>query len=471
MLDFIRDRIEFWKPKETEDTSRFIAPSPEEMAQKAFMDVAISEQRARADSSRRLIVDSPSQTSKDKEDSENLAIVASSVTRFFGETFNPYSFSTFRDLYKFSEPSLYSTYQESYKQNPFTTMVVEYIINECFANDYHFEGPGAKVVEKFFLVDGTRGKLEITWRETIKKGNGFMDFGKKRGMAMRTRVLSTDDIQIEFDEKTGERIYKQGILTLKPELIVHMMLREEVGNPYGISLLRSNILFLTALMDVGGDSMAALKRIAYAPMVAGLDLSNMTENEKKRYLAEWKERLKNMESAGQNFAIDKRHELTLLGQGGSGAKLLPINDLIEPIVSVVLMNFGIPIGIYLQTGANKAIIDEQRKAMDRFYEELRGRFKNYVETKIVPQITGRETRLVFNRAPLSTEQTRNELITLIQGYQSGLLSREYILDYMDIEDSGKTLVLPNANPTDRGNDGGTKRVPDKNGGNEGEESI
>jgi len=369
-------------------------------------------------------------------------IQASSITRFFGDTFNPYSYSTFRDLFAFSEPSFYKDYQETYTQNPFSHMVVEYLMNECFANDYHFEGPGAKVVEDFFTEDNTRYKIKMGWREAVKKGNGFMDVGSKRGTAERTRVLSTDDIQVEFDQKTGEKVYKQGSIQLKSEYIIHLTILDEVGNPYGISLLRSNLLFLTALMDVGGDIMSALKRIAYAPIVARLDFDGVSDTDRKTVMDLWKGRLKEMESATQNFVMDKKHELTLLGQGAAGAKLLPTNDMIEPILSVVLMNFGIPIGIFLQTGANKAIIDEQRKAMQRFYEDLRTKIKFYVETRIIPHITGRETKLVFNRPPLSTEQTQAEFQTLIAAYQGGVLSREYILEHMDIEDKGKTFFTP-----------------------------
>lgn len=368
-------------------------------------------------------------------------VKASSVTRFFGDTFSPYSYSTFRDLYLYDEPSFYRDYEESWKQNPFTHIFVEYMMNMCFSDGIRFEGPGAKKCADFFWADNTLEKIKMSWREAVKKGNGFMDKGVKTGRAVRTRNLPTEDIQVELDDN-GLRTYKQGSKNLKAEHIIHFTVKDEVGNPYGVSPVRASYLFLTALMDVGGDVMAALKRVAYAPMIAKLDLSSFQESEKTAYLAAWKEQLANMESATQNFAMDNRHDLTLLGQGAAGAKLLPTNDLIEPIVAIVLMNFGIPLGMYLQTGANKAIIDEQKKAMERFYEDMRNRIKYQIDTKLIPFITTRNTQVFFNKPPLSAEETSREFQSLLMGYTTGVISREYILDTMNIEDSGTTFYEP-----------------------------
>jgi len=364
-------------------------------------------------------------------------VQGASIARFFGSTFNPYSYSTFRDLYKFSEPSFYNDYEETYKQNPFTHMVTHYLLNEIMANGYHFEGPGAKVVEDFFNLDGTREKLNMVLLDAIKKGNGFLDITAKRSKLARTTPILPDNIQIMIDEKTGERTYKQGSVNLNSKFLLHMMVKEETGNPYGISAYRANLLFLTALMDVGGDIMSALKRIAYSPIVANLDLDNITDqDEKKRIMAEWREWLKNTESATQNFAIDKKHSLTLLGQGGgAGARLLPTNDLIEPILSVVLINFGVPLGMFLQTGANKSIIAEQRSAMQRFYEEQRKRFRGYIELKLIPFITTRKTTLVFNKPPLSDDTVQKAFELHLEAVKTGVISSEWVRDQWDIDDT------------------------------------
>lgn len=374
-------------------------------------------------------------------------IQATSITRFQGETFNPYAYSTFRGLYAYNEPSFYKDYDESYRQNPFTSMVIEYLMHEIFANDFHFEGPGANVTETFFFKDNTREKIKTATREMLKKGNGFMDIALKGQKLVRTRVIDPNSITVDFDSKTGERIYRQSAMgTVKPlnsDYLIHMILKEEVGVPYGISLLRNNIVFLTALMDVGGDIMAALKRVAYAPIIASLDLDWLSdEAEKEKYMAAFRDKLTNVQSSTNNFIIDKKHALSLLGQGAAGARLLPTNDLIEPILSVVLINFGIPLGIFIQTGANKSIITEQRAAMQRFYDDLRNRIKYYVEMKMIPHITGRDTRLVWNKSPITSPEVQDAMKVHILAYQNGLLSAEYIKDQWDIEDNGTTYALP-----------------------------
>jgi hypothetical protein len=241
------------------------------------------------------------------------------------------------------------------------------------------------------------------------------------------------------------------MITLKPDFLIHMMVREEVGIPYGISLLRSNIVFLTALMDVGGDIMAALKRVAYAPIVASLDLDAYSDDtEKEKAMDAFALKLKNIQSSTNNFTIDNKHKLELLGQGGAGARLLPTNDMIEPILSVVLLNFGVPLGMFLQTGANKSIIDEQRAAMQRFYEQLRNKIKFYVETRMIPYITGRNTILVWNKPSITNLDVQNAFKVHITAFEKGLLSAEYIKEHWDIDDKGSTFANPNkpanANP-------------------------
>jgi hypothetical protein len=199
------------------------------------------------------------------------------------------------------------------------------------------------------------------------------------------------------------------------------------------------------MMDVGGDIMAALKRVAYAPIIAQLDLDSLaTDAEKETYMKAFSDKLKNIQSSTNNFTVDKKHVLSLLGQGAAGARLLPTVDLIEPILSVILINFGIPLGMFIQTGANKSIIAEQRAAMQRFYEDLRNRIKYYVETKMIPYITGRDTKLIWNKAPITSPEVQDAMKVHILAFQNGLLSAEYIKDQWDITDTGTTYALPPA---------------------------
>jgi len=367
---------------------------------------------------------------------------ATSIVNFYGETYNPYNLSKFRSLYNYDEPSFYNDYDNSYLQNPYSKMVIEYLMNELFAYDYHCEGPGAKEVEDFFKLDNTRDKVKIMVREGLKKGNGFMDITAKGGKGKRTRVIDTNTLLISMDLQTGLRTYYQSGNTLNEKYLLHFMTHERPYYAYGVSLLRANIVYLTALLDTGGDSVAALKRVAYAPIIAELDLEGIPDSEKDAKLLSFSKHLEEIQSATNNMAIDKRNKITLLGEGGGNARLLPTNQIIEPILSVVLINFGIPLGIYIQTGANKSIITEQRLAMQRFYDDLRGKIKYAIESKIIPMITSAECSIVFNKPPITAPESQEAFKLHISAFEKGLLTREYILDYWDIDDKGTTFAPP-----------------------------
>lgn len=377
-----------------------------------------------------------------------VSIQATSMARFMNETFNPYRFSRFRDLYKFSEPSFYKDYQESYMQNPWTQMVITFLCNEIFSNGSHFEGPGARAAERFFAQDDTWSKIKLMVVDGFVKGNGFLDLTTRGGKLIKTRLLIPDYVQVSIDLTTGERKYFDGITgkELKKENLGHFMPREINGVAYGMSLLRPNYVFLQALLDSGGDVIAALKRTGYAPIVARLDLEGLKEEDKRTAMENFKAKLSEIQSATNNFIIDKRHDISLLGQGAAGARLLPTNDLLMPVISVVLFSFGIPLGLFLQTGANKAIIDEQRKAMQRFYEEMRFKIKSFVESIILPKITNSYCTLVFNKPDVMAEETQKAMLIHSKLYEDGLLSREYILDFWDIEDKGETFYIQPAKP-------------------------
>ena len=66
--------------------------------------------------------------SNNKREVELGAIIATSNVKFMDETFNPYKFSLFRELDMYDEPSFYRNYENSYKQNPFTRMVIEFLM-------------------------------------------------------------------------------------------------------------------------------------------------------------------------------------------------------------------------------------------------------------------------------------------------------------------------------------------------------
>ena len=378
--------------------------------------------------------------------------VASSIARLWNDTFDPYNRTRFRELYLYDELSFYQDYNESYRTNPFTFMLVESVVTNILGDGYHFEGPGANVIEQFFWEDNTRTKLEMVLRDTVTLGNGIMDFRFKSQRIVETRPIGASNILISIDTNKNSSTYGQRKYyqvknePLDEDYIFHLMLKPHTESAYGMSLIRPNIIFLQGLLDSGGDVLAAIKRIGYAPIVAKLDLDGYrTEAEKRAALQAFTDDLKKTESSDQNFAIDRRHDINLLGAGSAGARLLPINDLIEPWIAVCLRNFGFPIGIFLQQGANKAIVDAQREDVRVVFQSFKAKFKYEVERHVLPRITNREVELIWDKAPPYTAETQASMKIFLLAYQLGLISKEYILDNFDIEDTGKSFY--EGNPT------------------------
>jgi len=98
-------------------------------------------------------------------------IEASSIANLFSDIYSPYKMAQVRDLGIYPETYFFDLYEESYVQNPWTHMLVEYVVKHTLGDGYHFEGPGADKVEKFFVQDDTRTKLEMQFRSAVKCGS------------------------------------------------------------------------------------------------------------------------------------------------------------------------------------------------------------------------------------------------------------------------------------------------------------
>ncbi len=379
---------------------------------------------------------------------------AFSISRYGGKRFDPFDYTTIRDnAINLDEFSLYYQYRESYMSNPYTVMVIEGLLERILGDGFHFEGSGASRVESFFEEDGTYKKIEELVRDVLIFGNGFMDFGLKAraNKYVNTRILDPESIMIdlETDPKKpdyGMKTYMQSGEKLRTELLFHLTIRNITGYPYGISLLRPNLYFLQLLLDCGGDVGAALKRMSYAPLDIALDLDGIPNQETKDEIIEKHEnKFKTFNSATNNIIHDKRHTVQLVGTGSSGGRLLPTNDMLEPIISVVLRNFGVPIGVFLQQGANKAIVMEQREDARPFFEKIRRSLKYDIERNIISRIAKSNCSLVWNKPPPSTMDTQAEMQTMMTAYNVGLIPREQFLDMFDIPIKDGTFVQTDGN--------------------------
>ena len=84
--------------------------------------------------------------------------------------------------------------------------------------------------------------------------------------------------------------------------------------------------------------------------------------------------------------------------------MMPVNDMIGPWLTVALMNFNMPLGLVLQGGANKAILDGQREDNRIAFSAYRRYFAEQIENKLIPRITA--TASLCGTRPHSPHETR-----------------------------------------------------------------
>ncbi|MEI6795245.1 MAG: hypothetical protein WCK39_00120 [Methanomassiliicoccales archaeon] len=373
---------------------------------------------------------------------------AASIAQFWNSEFDPYAYSKVRALATYEESSFYESYDQAYKTNNFVFMCVEYLIAAILGDGYHFEGGAAKQVDDFMKLDRTESKLQMLIRDGIRFGNGMMDFGTAGKGIKTTRVLNPKDISIEIQDdplkpKYGERLYDQGGKKLKEDYIFHLTMLEFPGKAYGMSILRPNIYFCQAIHDCGGDLFAAAKRIGYAPVDASLDLDQFkTEADKKTVIDNFKAMLEGVTSATNSYVHDRRHTLSLLAGNPGAGRILPINEMIEPWMAMCLRSFSMPLGAFLQQGANKATLQVQKQDCDASIALYRRSIANQVEMKLLPRIVGdnADIRMVWNKPSSSNAEVQSHMLVWKQLYDSGMISRECFLEQFDIKDLGTTFA-------------------------------
>jgi len=376
----------------------------------------------------------------------------------FGD-YDPYDFESHKHMWVYDEPVYYGDYTRMYLSNPWAYMVTEYLVNEIFANDFHFEGPSAavKAVEEFFDQDDTRHKLPIMVRQAASLGNGGGDVAIQAGKVIGTRVLDFEGIRMYLED--GVVKYTQDMeylaansylatpdmkrIPLRAENIIHLRLKEWPGSAYGMSLFRPNLLLLNALDQANQDIPAALKRIAYAPLLAKIDTEGFeTDADKTAAIADWAKKLKNVHSATTNIVMDKRHDLGVIGSlggGGGGANLLPVMALLTPVISVVLMNFGVALGYFLQTGANRSILEEEKDLSHHMIDRFRGQIAHDLRRTLISKLTDKKVEFVFDMDARAWER---KSVSMMRLYERGLVSKDFLWDTLDIDDKGKNFMDP-----------------------------
>lgn len=333
--------------------------------------------------------------------------------------FSPYN-TTANYAYKgMTEDQLFATYLELWDNDPLARFATEFLLHMIFSVGYHFEGAGADAINQFWSEHEMHRKIVGATRDKIRLGNGYLIPGKTTGDNPINTFLWVDgaSIKIEKDDK-GAVKYTQPANENAADTpilgVAHYKGLETQTSLYGRSYYRAVLPYMQAIHDICMDIPIAIKRIAYAALVMMADLTDyVTEEEKVSALEVARKDLQRVQSAGANFAIDNKNRIEIVGQGASTAKLLPTNQLVEPLITEILLNFYIPLGMYLQTGSNKALLQQQRQMSDEAVKEIRAEIMMETDGKVLPGITNDPVRMVFNEPLADLERKASIYVPLV----------------------------------------------------------
>lgn len=393
-------------------------------------------------------------------DGVSISACASVMGYHNGLEFNPYDHTLARQLQTSTEYQLYPLFGRCYNTNPYAYSFINYLYTHILGEGWRLEGPGSRSANRFMKRDNTMNKLNSGVLFTsCKYGNGMMDDKVVGGKLKWTRPINPLCIYVTnnpnpknyedtvlyyehsiptYDMTTGLFMnYNVGATgkALDRKHFTHFKLYDAPFNALAPSPLRSTQFFLTALADANGDVSMAIKRAAYAPHLAKLDLDGVsTQEEKQRIIANFNNKLKEAESAGMNITIDKRHEFGYVGTmgGGGGALSLPVNDLLSPMMSICMFVFGVPLGLIQQTGANKSIIEKQIEDVSVMIRNIRRRFADIVESNILSKITSQDVEVVWNRPAISSLEYEREANMIFGLVDREIITKDTARAYFDI---------------------------------------
>ena len=380
------------------------------------------------------------------------------------------------------EPSYYEERYIEYTENEWYSFLIDYLTASLFA-DIKFDGPGKEDVEKFFNSTCPDGLEQIVMAglEAIRDGTGFIyKIKDASGKLFQLKYFPTWDMRMEWvnmrpdTDESGQPIARlDGLLdyddaessdgemrwtrvwnkTTNTEwwfrnyprfreedysnpFMAMIKLRESHLSPYGVPLGKSCFHSIKGLKGVNRDVIAALKKVASNILVVRYDTSAYNDSEKDTALRNMGDSLKGLETATADVIVmDSSHDIGYLSNlenhsGGYDGRLLNIMEHIEPVLSSVLLNYMVALGLVEQTGANKSIIARQIAEGRKILNQYRGIVSRLIKTQILSEITDKDVNVIF--------ETAYDPEHVILMYQSGMVSREWSQENMDISDNGST---------------------------------
>jgi len=145
------------------------------------------------------------------------------------------------------------------------------------------------------------------------------------------------------------------------------------------------------------------------------------------------------------IAIDNHHEVGYMGTMGTGSRdgrLLSVMEHLEPVVSALLMNFLLSIGLIEQTGANKSLIARQEIRAERQISRYQRAVSRFFETQVFPDITEQDCRLVFCKF--------YEPEIWLKFWEKNIVTRETLMEKLSLVDEGNTYFNDVSMPMGQG---------------------
>ena len=224
-------------------------------------------------------------------------------------------------------------------------------------------------------------------------------------------------------------------------------IKRDPRSPYGIPFGRSCFHIIKAMKMIDRDVLSALKANAANLKVIRADLSGLDSDAAK------KTALENLGKAYDKIAtattgviaIDNHHEVGYMGTMGTGSRdgrLLSVMEHLEPVVSALLMNFLLSIGLIEQTVANKSLIARQEIRAERQISRYQRAVSRFFETQVFPDITEQDCRLVFCKF--------YEPEIWLKFWEKNIVTRETLMEKLSLVDEGNTYFNDVSMPMGQG---------------------
>lgn len=372
-----------------------------------------------------------------------------------GERYSVY-LHKYHKFYEKTEKQLMPDYQQQYISNPLATLLFDYVIARL--GEFSLAGDATAVKKAradFREVDFKRNYYETT-KQMVMNGTGIM---VKNDIKGRFRRTDANQWQIDRDDMTGIVKYtlaekskggKEPSFDWKPGTVHNKDLAvfkvfELPDRPEGISIVRPARPALAALEElIFKDIPAGVHNFLTVERIMQIPLDSLPDPaEQQGFFQRMRDKWANRDPSGIGITIlDDKVKVFYMGTeegtGGSGTRVLPILEFIEPILATVMLQFLMPIGLILQTGANKSIIKRQQMEANLRLEIMRRRIEEQLYAQIWPdfKIDPEKVWIVW---PKTEAELMDEWTILREMYERRLISKEYVLSKHGIVDEGTTF--------------------------------